>query len=227
MRASASLLMRARICTHAGDYFGAVQVLNEVLPQFQEAKLVPHTRDGQALLASAMIGLGEIGQGLKILRGVDEDMVRQLVPYDRYLRPVIEWGFVAAYMESGDIQNAERHLQRLVDSAEQLGEVTWQGLAWEAGARLALARNDVEEASERLSTALNLIEGYEVPLASWKIHACAAEAEEILGHRSVAAGLRRGAAATIRALANSLPDTDPIRQAFLSSSRVRSVLEAR
>jgi len=96
-----------------------------------------------------------------------------------------------------------------------------QGLAWEAGARIALAKNDAIAAKRCLSSAFSSIDGYEAPLAAWKIHASAAEAEDLLGNVAVAENHRRVSAAIILALAQSLPEMDPTRNALLISHQAK------
>jgi len=90
---------------------------------------------------------------------------------DRIVRPIVEWGYLEALLASARLTDAELHVQRFIAASEVLGKITWLGLAWEAGARVALARQSADEAEERLARALLAIEGYEEPHAAWRIHA--------------------------------------------------------
>jgi hypothetical protein len=161
---------------------------------------------------------------MDLLVMLEEDLSRLPLPADITFRPALEWAFVEAFIAAGDMPMADLHHRRWVTAAERIGEVTLQGLAWEAGARIALAKNDVIEAKRCLSSAFLAIEGYEAPLAAWKINASAAEAGDLLGDNAVADNHRRVSAAIVLALAQSLPEMDPTRNALLNSPRAKRVL---
>ncbi len=225
-RAASFMLSRARICIHADDCAAAQPFLESVLPLFLETKLVPLIRTCQAWIALTSTRLGNVDRAMDLLLMLEDDMSRLPLPADFTSRPALEWGFVEAFLAAGNTAMADLHHQRWVAAAKRVGEVTWEGLAWEAGARIALTKNNIKEAKLRLSSAFSAIEGYEAPLASWKIYASAAEVESLLGNLRIAEMHRRMSAATVLALAHSLPDVDPTRKAFLQSPRVRSVLQS-
>jgi len=54
-------------------------------------------------------------------------------------------------------------------------EHTWQGLAWEMNARVAMAELDMTRAHDCVANGLSAMEGFEVPLAAWRVHATAFE----------------------------------------------------
>jgi len=68
------------------------------------------------------------------------------------------------------------------------------------------------------------MEGYDVPLAAWRVHATAAELYQRMGERDAAEKHRELSSATIMKLADSLPVEEPLRQVFLSAPRVRKIL---
>jgi len=87
-----------------------------------------------------------------------------------------------------------------------------------------MAQRDFERAHECITKALSTMEGFEVPLAAWRVHATAAElyrgsekSQEAEHHLE----LHR---ATILKLADSLPVEEPLRKTFLSAPSVRKVL---
>jgi DNA-binding winged helix-turn-helix (wHTH) protein/tetratricopeptide (TPR) repeat protein len=223
-RAASIMLIRARISIHADDCTSARPFLESVLPSFLETRLVPLIRSCQAWIALASARLGDVGRAMDLLVMLEEDLSRLPLPADMTFRPALEWGFVEAFLAVGNIAMADLHHKRWVAAAERIGEVTWQGLAWEAGARIALAKNDTSEAKLRLSSALSAIEGYEVPLAAWKIHASAAEVEGLLANNLGADHHRHLSSAILLALAQSLPETDLTRNALLTSPWAKRVL---
>jgi hypothetical protein len=68
------------------------------------------------------------------------------------------------------------------------------------------------------------MQGSEVPLANWRVHATAAELYARLGNQDLAEHHRESSRATILQLANSLPADEPLRQTFLSSAMVFNIL---
>ena len=224
-RAASYLLARPRIYIHAEDCALARPILETMHPLITETKLVPLIRYCEAWIALANVRLGNLDQAMELLVTLDKDLERLVLPADITFRPILEWGFVETFLAAGDTAKADLHHRRWVTAANRIGEVTWQGLAWEAGVRIALANGDVVEARQRLSSATAAIDGYEAPLASWKIHASAADMEELLGNHEAARHYRILSGTIIRLLAESLPETEPARAGFLTSTRVRHVLQ--
>jgi hypothetical protein len=101
----------------------------------------------------------------------------------------------------------------------------FQALAWEANARLAMAESDLTRAADCVGRAVASIEGLEVPLAAWRVHATAAECADRARDGRAARRHRELGRATILQLADSLPPEEPLRSMFLSAPAVRVVLD--
>ena len=69
------------------------------------------------------------------------------------------------------------------------------------------------------------MEGFEVPLAAWRVHGTAAELYARLGHNAAAEQHRASSRATILGLADSLPHDEPLRTRFLSAPAVRQIVD--
>jgi len=115
---------------------------------------------------------------------------------------------------------AERFLQVTLATTER----TWQSLAWEANARVAMGEGDLPRAQDCIVEALSTMEGFEVALAAWRVHATAADLAQHAGDEELAAHNRELSRATILKLANSLPAEEPLRNIFLSAPSVSKVL---
>jgi hypothetical protein len=100
----------------------------------------------------------------------------------------------------------------------------WQALAWEANARVAMAELDVPRARDCIAKALSTMEGFEVPLAAWRVHATASELHQSSADRDLAARHLALSRETIMRLANSLPAEEPLRRIFLSAPMIRKIL---
>jgi hypothetical protein len=68
------------------------------------------------------------------------------------------------------------------------------------------------------------MEGFEVPLAAWRVHATAAELYRRIESRDLWKRHLALSRETIIKLANSLPAEEPVRHIFLSAPKIRKIL---
>ena len=68
------------------------------------------------------------------------------------------------------------------------------------------------------------MEGFDVPLADWRVHATAFELYQTSGDRDSAERHLALSRETVMKLANSLPTEEPLRQTYLSAPIVRKIL---
>jgi hypothetical protein len=130
----------------------------------------------------------------------------------------------AIRLAEGNLTEARLQAERFLSVTLTTAERTWQVLAWEANARVALAELDAPRAQECIAKASSTMEGFEVPLASWRVHASAFEFCRNAGDRASAERHRALSRETILKLANSLPAEEPLRHIFLASPMVRRIL---
>ena len=109
-------------------------------------------------------------------------------------------------------------------SKSATAEHTWQALAWEANARVAMAELDLTRAQDCIAKGLSAMEGFEVPLASWRVHATAFELYQNSGNRDLAERHLAFSRETVMKLANSLPTEEPLRQTYLSAPVIRKIV---
>jgi hypothetical protein len=79
-------------------------------------------------------------------------------------------------------------------------------------------------AEEWIRRALSTIEGYEIPLAAWRVHGTAAELYEHAGCSDLAKRHLELSRETIMKLADSLKGESSLRATFLAASSVRGIL---
>jgi DNA-binding winged helix-turn-helix (wHTH) protein len=180
----------------------------------------------QALIVSgsASAGLGDYASALEDLSTAASEMNRQTVFLDWYWRMPLTAGLTEVWLATGDPARAQWEAQRLLDLALACPERTWQGIAWETNARVALGKQDYARARECIGSAVSAVQGFEVPLAAWQVHATAAHIEEESGNLDSARSHGDISRTTILRLANSLPEEDPLRDIFLSAPAVARVL---
>ena len=128
------------------------------------------------------------------------------------------------WLAKGDGARARQEAERLLEISLATEERTWQGLAWEINARVALANRDQSHARDCIARGISTVQGFEVPLAAWQVHATAADVEGQSGNLESARLHRDASRATIMQLANSLPEQEPLRKIFLSAPAVARVL---
>ena len=127
-------------------------------------------------------------------------------------------------LAKGDLPAARSEAERFLSVTLATAERTWQALAWEANARVAMALLDLDRARDCVANALTAMEGFEVPLAEWRVHATAAELYKSMQNSEDADHHRELSRATILKLADSLAAEEPLRKTFLSAPSVRKVL---
>jgi hypothetical protein len=85
----------------------------------------------------------------------------------------------------GDLRKARTQAEIFVNvavaSGERSGEQTWYASAWEVNARVAMAEGKLEDARDCIVKATAAVENSDIPLASWRVHATAAELYRLMG----------------------------------------------
>jgi DNA-binding winged helix-turn-helix (wHTH) protein len=159
--------------------------------------------------------LGDLTASYRHLLEAQRQMDDQPVMFDWYWRIMLDWGLTNLALKAGEVARAQQQVETLLEGVGRTAERTWQGLAWETHARIGLQRRDATGAMESIRRALAATEGFETPLADWRIHATAAVAFGAAGF--LAEGdehARLGVAAKTR-LAESLPP-GPLRANLLA-----------
>jgi tetratricopeptide (TPR) repeat protein len=220
-QARANRLYRAFVHSFAQDHSRVLEICEPLLPLLDSASDI---RFCTILMAFAELNLGNYRRAQTLLSSAQRDMERREVVLDWYRRILLECAFTELWLAKGDLPQARPEAERFLKSALAAEDRTWRTLAWEASARLALAERDLTKARICLTEGLSTMEGFEVPLASWRLNATAFELYQNLGDRDSAERHRALSREMIMKLANSLPDGEPLRGIFLSAPRVRQVL---
>ena len=227
-------VLQALLHLHALDFRGVQEICDSALallrdPAFRMALSQPIGYPGQfrralILSGSASVGLGNYAGAFEHLSTAANEMDRQTVFLDWYWRMPLAAGLTESWLATGDLVRAQLEAQRLLDRALATEERTWQGLAWEINARVALANQDDARARDCIARGVSTVQGFEVPLAAWQVHATAAHIEEKSGNLDSARSHLGLSRATILQLANSMEQREPLREIFLSAPAVARVL---
>jgi hypothetical protein len=176
------------------------------------------------LKGSAQAALGNSDLALEHLLTARNAMDQQTVIIAWYWRMQLQSSLTDLWLAKGDLSQARSEAEQFLEGTLATAEHTWQALAWEANARVAMAQLDTNRARECIISALSTMEGFEVPLAAWRVHATAAELYRVGENSEAAEHHRELSRATILKLAASLPAEEPLRKTFLSAPSVRQVL---
>ncbi len=217
-------LYRAWVHFSAFDFAGVIEICESLRPSLDDVARTPWRRLCHILSGSAKVARGEYDPARKHFDSVREEMDRHRVIHDWYHRLMLASGVTELLLAEGDLALATSQAERFLQAALSTAERTWQALAWEAGARVAFAAHDTERADACIAKALATMEGFEVPLAAWRVHATAADHYESAENSASAEHHRQLSAATLLTLAQSLPYDEALRKTFLSAPSVRRIL---
>ena len=227
-------LCRAWLHLQACDFAGVLKICESAVPLVRDPTLraAPDSpppypwpfQQSLVLRGSAEAALGEYDRAREYLFAARDDMARRSNLNDWYWRMPLEAGLTELWLAEGYLARARHQAERFLSVTLTTAERTWQALAWEANARVAIAGCDAPRAQECIAKASSTMEGFELPLASWRVHATAFEFYRSAGDRDSAERHRTLSRETIMRLANSLAAGDPLRHIFLSSPAVRRVL---
>jgi tetratricopeptide (TPR) repeat protein len=201
-----------------------VETCGSLLPFFDEPARDPWRRFCLALAGSAEAASGRYEAAELHLLAARGEMDRRPVIHDWYSRMILEGALSELWLAKRDLAQARREAERFLELTRATAERTWQALAWDTNARVATAERDFNRAQKCIDQALSTMEGFEVPLAAWRVHGSAAELYAHLGHTATAEQHRAASRATILSLAASLPHDEPLRARFLSAPAVRRIV---
>jgi hypothetical protein len=224
-RAQTLQLYRAWIHLHAMDFPGVLEICGSVLPSFDDPSRGPWRRFCLALAGSAEAASGRHEAAEQHLLAARGEMDRRPVIHDWYSRMMIQGALTELWLAKGDLTRARPEAERFLELTRATAERTWQALAWDINARVATAERDFQRAQKCIDHALSTMEGFEVPLAAWRVHGTTAELYTRTGSNAAAEQHRALSRATILRLADSLPDGEPLRDTFLSAPSVRGIVD--
>ena len=140
-----------------------------------------------------------------------------------YWRMSGQLGLSNVCLASGNVRKARLEADRFLESALSTAEPNLQALAWEVGARVAMAEKDAAAAEERIEKGLAVVQAFEIPTTAWRIHATRSDLYRQAKNDTAAETHRARAEAIVLALASSFEPDDPLRSAFLDAAPVRRI----
>ena len=233
-RANTLRLYLAWAHLHAMDFEGALKICESSFPHPENSvlstgsgslgALPEEARISLIVKGSAQLALGNCDLALEHLLTARNAMDQQMVIIDWYWRMQLQSSLTELWLAKGALKQARIEAEGFLQVTLATAERTWQALAWETNARIAMAELDLDRARDCITKALSTMEGFEVPLAAWRVHATAAELYRASHKNESADRLRELSRATILKLADSLATEETLRKTFLSAPSLRRVL---
>lgn len=215
---------RAYLNIQAMDFSGARMICESAVRALGDAITAPDRRWYLAVAGTAEVALGNYEGGLQHLSAARREMDQRKVMNDWYTRLLVESALTELWLSKDDIAQARVQAEQFLRVTLATRERTFRALAWQANARVAMADADQARAQVCVAHALSAMEGFEVPLAEWRVHATACTFEEMRGDLTAAAQHRELSRAAILKIAHSLGPAEPLRAIFLSAPPVVHIL---
>ena len=218
-------LSRAWLLLHAMDFPGARAICEALLRAFDHPARAPWRRFCLTVFGAAEVGLGNRDAALGHLLAAREEMDRHPALGDWYWSLRLQHALTELWLLAGDLNRARSEGELFRTKASLTAERTWQALAWEVNARIALRAGEPRCARDLIRSGISAIEGFEAPVAAWQVHATAADACRASGDETAAAHHREKSCAIIHGLAASLgAGEEALRRTFLTASPVSRVI---
>jgi DNA-binding winged helix-turn-helix (wHTH) protein len=208
----------AWLLTHVGNFASARALCEQERPPGEEIQM--DRLLGSIVLGFALLGLKRHAAALRAFQEVSEQstLMRSI------LQMPLRLGLGQYWLASRQFGRAREEMKELCRLASTSGERTYLALGRQGLAEAALAQRDLADARRELSEALHTIDGYEVPLAEWRVCATAARTELARSHRAAADAYWTRSAAVLDRLAASLKDDASLHRSFLAQPAVQTVL---
>jgi hypothetical protein len=207
----------AWLLTHAGNCEGARALCEQERPPSEEVQM-------DQLLGSIVLGFAHLGQKrpAAALRAFQE-VTAQSTLMRSILHMPLRLGLGQYWLTRRQFGRAREQMIELCRLAATSGERTYLALGHHGLAEAAFARRDLPAAERELSAALRAVDGYEAPLAEWRVCATAARVELTHGRRAKANAYWTRCATILDRLADSLKDDVDLHRSFLAQPAVQMV----
>ena len=169
---------------------------------------------GKSLLARAYVGLGKLALARDQFDVIDRRMEIDGVAMESLIMPQYLLSRSEYWFASGEMNRAREAALALHAATVIAPDRPFLAIAHGLLARIAMAAGDVEEARAQLCRALSIVRNAELPLASRRVYAVAAELYESCGEPDNASSYRLRSEQILRSLTDSLRRHDLLRSAM-------------
>jgi len=216
-------LIKAWVHLHAMDYRGVVEMCANALPLLDDQFTLDRCYQAWVLQAAAELRLGTQDAAIAILLKLRDRIERRPVLLSWYWLIALQLELVDAYLAKGDLCLARLEADGMLEASLATAERTWQAVAFDASARVAIEQGDVGRADGELRNADEAMQGFDVPLASWRVHKTAALVSGLHSNPELRDFHLAGAREIVLSLLKSLDSRPALQQIFRSSPAVSEI----
>ncbi|ASL47803.1 Transcriptional regulator HilA [Burkholderia sp. AD24] len=180
-------------CPHAGN---------------RDSFLAPQRRTWAVLAGLAHAELGAVAAASARFAEVEREMEREPIMLDWYWQLALDWGMSG--LSDADVpgHSRERRARKFLDAALATDDRVWHALAWERMADIALGKRQLHDALKHLEAAFAATDGFDTPLADWRLHRTAQAVHLARGDEAASIRARRRFAESRLRLARTIkPET--------------------
>ena len=176
----------------------------------------------QTVLAKACLGMqdypaawGHLGDLIQKTEVDGHDLDSMFSPH--FFNTLCEY-----FLETGALVQAQERAAQFYDFTVRAPDLNYLALAHRVQAEIAFGSGNLAEAQHHLSSAIEIVESADLPLAAWRVYLTASALYGSSGDVDKAALYRRRCEAGIETLAGNLDDDDPLRSRFLAGFAAES-----
>jgi DNA-binding winged helix-turn-helix (wHTH) protein len=223
-RLASPQLIKAWVHFNATDYRGVIDLCANALPLLDEAFTLDRYYQASLLQTAAELRLTPQDAGMAKLHDLRRRMEGHPVLLSWYWCIRLQLELVEAYLAKRDLPRARLEANRMLEDALATAERTWQALAWDASARVALQEKSAPRAESELKNALDVMSGFQVPLAACQVHKTAALLSRVNSNGELLDFHLARAREVVLSVTKSLESRPALQQIFRSSPAVSEIL---
>jgi len=210
--------MLAWLHVQAFDFTGARQIAEGLIQSHAEEPAGQVRTMANLTIAYADLASGQPENALQLFLKVRD---RQRTPkffLQWYWRIISEFGLVGAYLELGNLDQANTAAEQFLEDALTTNDPALRAPAWNAMAQAAAQKREVTRALECMEQAFASLANHDLPSVAWRLHATAARLH--MQMRDFDASERHcvDAVSSLKRAAASFGESDPLRRSLTEAA---------
>src|SRR5262249_32089226 len=142
-----------------------------------------------------------------------------------FWRMMARLGLSEVGLRSNKLAHARSNADDFLESSLTTADPYLQALAWELQSRISIAEQNSDRAEMAVQKALKIVEGFEIPIVAWQVHATAWDLYRKTGDKEKANGHLELSASSVLRIANSFLRDEPLRETFLKAAPVQRIMD--
>jgi len=195
----------------AFDFAGARLIAEGLLETHVEEPAGQVRTMAMLTIAYADLATGQPGNALRLFLEVRDRQPTPKFFLQWYWRMIAEFGLVGAYLDLDDLEHASAAADQFLEDALTTEDPALRAPAWEAMARVAMRKGDLQRALECMEQAFASIQNHDLPSVSWRLHATAARLQTEMRDFGKTERHHVEASSSLSRAAASFGGNDPLR----------------